>query len=310
MNFDDLINPINKKKIDANNINYFSEIPDLYYDDKNSITSTQSEFYNDVKFPNYDDIDNFGTLLDKSSKSIFAKKLDEEIPYHSRVLEAGCGTGQLSIALSRYGRKIHSIDLSKGSLIEANNFIKKNEIKNVQVYRMNIFNLCFPKNYFDIIISNGVLHHTHNPQLAFNNLSECLKPNGIVVIGLYHKYGRIVQNIRQFLIKIFGEKIKHIDRRFSENLSDKKKYAWFKDQYNNPHETKHSYNEVIDWFNQNNIEFVNSIPFNFEVNDRLFSKKEKISKPEIFLKELSLIFNLRQIYEGGFFVMIGRKKSN
>ena len=306
MNLNDLINPIDKKKLDINNINYFSEIPDLYFDDNNLITSTQSEFYNDVKFPNYDDIDNFGTLLDKSSKSIFVKKLDDEIPFNSRVLEAGCGTGQLSIALSRYNRKIHSIDLSKGSLIEAKNFIKQNEIKNVQLYRMNIFNLCFPKNYFDIIISNGVLHHTHNPKLAFGKLSECLKPNGIIVIGLYHKYGRIVQNIRQFLIKIFGEKLKSIDKRFSENLSDKKKYAWFKDQYNNPHETKHSYNEVINWFNENDIEFINSIPFNFDLNDKIFLKK-KDDKFKIFLKEFFLMFNLRQIYEGGFFVMIGKK---
>ena len=307
MNLNDLINPIDKKKLDINNINYFSEIPDLYFDDNNLITSTQSEFYNDVKFPNYDDIDNFGTLLDKSSKSIFVKKLDDEIPFNSRVLEAGCGTGQLSIALSRYNRKIHSIDLSKGSLIEAKNFIKQNEIKNVQLYRMNIFNLCFPKNYFDIIISNGVLHHTHNPKLAFGKLSECLKPNGIIVIGLYHKYGRIVQNIRQFLIKIFGEKLKSIDKRFSENLSDKKKYAWFKDQYNNPHETKHSYNEVINWFNENDIEFINSIPFNFDLNDKIFLKKKKDDKFKIFLKEFFLMFNLRQIYEGGFFVMIGKK---
>ncbi len=307
MNLNDLINPIDKKKLDINNISYFSDIPDLFFDDNNSITSTQSEFYNDVKFPNYDDIDNFGTLLDKSSKSIFVKKLDNEIPFHSRVLEAGCGTGQLSIALSRYNRKIHSIDLSKGSLIEAKNFIKQNEIKNVQLYRMNIFNLCFPKNYFDIIISNGVLHHTHNPKLAFGKLSECLKPNGIIVIGLYHKYGRIVQNIRQFLIKIFGEKLKSIDKRFSENLSDKKKYAWFKDQYNNPHETKHSYNEVINWFNENDIEFINSIPFNFDLNDKIFLKKKKNEKFKIFLKEFFLMFNLRQIYEGGFFVMIGKK---
>ena len=307
MNLNDLINPIDKKKLDINNISYFSDIPDLFFDDNNSITSTQSEFYNDVKFPNYDDIDNFGTLLDKSSKSIFVKKLDNEIPFHSRVLEAGCGTGQLSIALSRYNRKIHSIDLSKGSLIEAKNFIKQNEIKNVQLYRMNIFNLCFPKNYFDIIISNGVLHHTHNPKLAFGKLSECLKPNGIIVIGLYHKYGRIVQNIRQFLIKIFGEKLKSIDKRFSENLSDKKKYAWFKDQYNNPHETKHSYNEVINWFNENDIEFINSIPFNFDLNDKIFLKKKKNDKFKIFLKEFFLMFNLRQIYEGGFFVMIGKK---
>lgn len=309
MELNSLINPITKEKLDKNNVVFFSGIPDLYFNDKNSLTSIQSDFYNDVKFPNYDDIDSFGTLLDKSSKSVFVKKLDDEIPYYSNVLEAGCGTGQLSIALSRYGRKIHSIDLSKGSLIEAKNFINKNDIKSVQLYRMNIFNLCFPKNYFDIIISNGVLHHTHNAKLAFNRLAEHLKPNGIIIIGLYHKYGRIVQNIRQILIKIFGERMKFIDKRFSENLSEKKKYAWFKDQYNNPHETKHSYFEIINWFKENNLEFINSIPFNFDVNDKIFNKKIILNKSEIFLREFSLMFNLRQIYEGGFFVMIGKKNN-
>jgi len=308
MKINDLVYPNTDKKLDVDTIKYFFGIPNLYYDDNNSLTSTQSKFYNEVKFPNYDDIDNFGTLLDKSSKSIFVKKLDNEIPFHSNVLEAGCGTGQLSIALSRYGRKIHSIDLSEGSLIEAKKFTDKNNIKNVQLYKMNIFNLCFPKNCFDIIISNGVLHHTHNPELAFSKLTECLKPNGKIVIGLYHKYGRVVQNIRQRLIKIFGEKIKFIDRRFSENLSERKKYAWFKDQYNNPHETKHSYNEVIQWFKKNNIEFINSIPFNFDINEKIFNRKSLLTKSEIFFKEYSMIFNSRQIYEGGFFIMIGQKK--
>jgi SAM-dependent methyltransferase len=307
MELNNLINPITCEKLNQAEIKYFSGIPDLFFHDNNNITSAQSEFYNDVKFPNYDDIDDFGTLLEKSSKSIFVKKLDDEIPFNSNVLEAGCGTGQLSIALSRYGRKIYSIDLSKGSLIEAKNFIDKNDIKNVQLYKMNIFNLCFPKNYFDVIISNGVLHHTHNPKFAFKKLSECLKPNGIIIIGLYHKYGRIMQNIRQKLIKIFGEKIKFIDRRFLENLSDKKKYAWFEDQYNNPHETKHSYNEVINWFDENNIEFINSLPFTFDVNEKIFKKKSILSKSEIFFKEFCLMFDLRQIYEGGFFVMIGKK---
>ena len=158
----------------------------------------------------------------KNLQNQFSQKLDDEIPFQSNILEAGCGTGQLSIALSRYGRKIHSIDLSKGSLIEAKNFCEKNSIKNVNLYRMNIFNLYFPKNYFDVIISNGVLHHTHNPKLAFNKLLECLKPNGKIIIGLYHKHGRIIQNIRQFLIRLFGEKLKFIDKRFLENISDKK----------------------------------------------------------------------------------------
>ncbi len=308
MNIENLIDPISKKKLDKNKINYFSEIPDLYFDDQSPLTLKQSEFYNDVKFPNYDDIDDFGSLLEKSQKSIFVNKLDNEIPYHSNVLEAGCGTGQLSIALSRYGRKIHSIDLSKGSLIEAKKFIDKNDIKNVHLSRMNIFNLCFPKDYFDVIISNGVLHHTHDAKLAFNKLSEHLKPNGIIIIGLYHKYGRIVQNIRQYLIKKFGTKMKFIDKRFSENISDNKKYAWFKDQYQNPHETKHTYHEIINWFMKNNIKFINSIPFNFDSNDKIFNKKPILNKFDLSFKEFSLMFHTRQIYEGGFFVMIGKKQ--
>jgi len=52
----DLIHPINLNKLDMNEINFFSGIPDLYFDDQNPLTLKQSEFYNDVKFPNYDDI--------------------------------------------------------------------------------------------------------------------------------------------------------------------------------------------------------------------------------------------------------------
>ena len=39
-------------------------------------------------------------------------------------------------------------------------------------------------NYFDVIISNGVLHHTHDAKLAFTKLVEKLKPNGIIVADL------------------------------------------------------------------------------------------------------------------------------
>ena len=75
----DLINPINLNKIDIDEINFFSGIPDLFFDAQNPLTLQQPEFYNDVKFPNYDDIENFGTLLDKSSNSIFGtKRLEKE----------------------------------------------------------------------------------------------------------------------------------------------------------------------------------------------------------------------------------------
>jgi ubiquinone/menaquinone biosynthesis C-methylase UbiE len=306
-----LKNPLtNKAILNDDDLNYFNGILDLFIEDNNLLTNVQSDFYNEVMFPNYDNIDNFSSLLYKSQKSIFAKKLDQEIPFGSRVLEAGCGTGQLSISLSRFNRQITGIDLSKNSLIEAKKFIDLNGITSVDLIRMNIFKMFFYDEYFDVVISNGVLHHTHNPRLAFSKLCNVLKNHGLIVIGLYHSYGRIIHNIRQFFIKIFGKNlIKIIDRRLTENISEKKKYAWLLDQYYNPSETKHNFFQVLDWFKENKIEYISSIPFDFDANTKIFEKKNISNKLSYFIKEFSMIFDSRQIYEGGFFVMIGRKVS-
>ena len=108
-----LTNPETKNKFAYNwyeknnddNYETFDNIPDFFINDTSSLTEIQSNFYNEVKFPNYENIDNFGTLIDKASRSIFTKKLDEEIAFGSKILEAGCGTGQLSIFLSRNAYK-------------------------------------------------------------------------------------------------------------------------------------------------------------------------------------------------------------
>ena len=49
-------------------------IPDFFVQEDNKLSLIQSDFYNKVKFPNYDEIDDFGSLLDKSQKSIFSSK--------------------------------------------------------------------------------------------------------------------------------------------------------------------------------------------------------------------------------------------
>ena len=305
-----LINPKTNEKLsktDLRNIRKFSNIPDLYISNESEITNKQNNFYNDIKFPNYNDIEDFGSLIDKARNSIFVEMLDSEIPMSSTVLEAGCGTGQLSIALSRFNRDIHSIDISKGSLIEAKKFISKNSIKNITLYRMNLFNLFFAENTFDVIISNGVLHHTQNAKLAFNNLCKILKVNGIIVVGLYNKFGRIFHNFRKLLINNFSRRFDFLDKRLNEPLSVKKKLAWYMDQYQNPFETTHTFKEVIEWFKMNNIEYLSSIPFDFNQEEKLFSKKKLKNSFYYFLYEFLLTINSRQIYEGGFFIMIGKK---
>ena len=288
-------------------------IPDFFKDDSETLSLTQSKFYNEVKFPNYDNIDDFGSLLEKSEKSTFFKKLDKEIAMFSRVLEVGCGTGQLSLFLSRYQRQIFSIDLSMGSLELGENFRKKNNIENLFFLRMNLFNLFFKEEFFDVIISNGVLHHTENPKLAFMELTKYLKKDGYIIIGLYHRYGRIYTKIKQLLIKIFGDSFKFLDNKTLDKYSSReKRFAWFMDQYKNPKESTHTFAEVIKWFNSADIEFISSIPFSFPNNSlhdrKLFKKNKNNSKFKMLANEMIQCFSPQQIKEGGFFIMIGRKK--
>jgi SAM-dependent methyltransferase len=294
-----------KKRFDV-----ISGVPDFFVRDVDNLSLTQSNFYNEIKFPNYDKIDDFGSLLDKSERSIFFKKLDEEKEMFSKILEVGCGTGQLSIFLSRYQRQIFSIDLSIKSLEMGENFRKKNNIKNLFFLRMNLF---FIKEFFDVIISNGVLHHTENPRLAFIELTKYLKKGGYIIIGMYHKYGRIYNKITKFLINTFGKSFKFLDKKtLDKNLSEEKRLAWFMDQYKNPKESTHTFAEVLNWFNSADIEFISSIPFSFPNNSlhdrKLFKKNKNNSKFKILLSEIFQCMSPQQIKEGGFFVMIVRKK--
>ena len=100
---------------------------------------------------------------------------------------------------------------------------------------MNLFKPCFQENTFDVVISNGCLHHTSNPKKAFSSISKLAKSGGYIVIGLYHKNGRLFTNIRQRLFKMFNNRFKFLDpKNVDSSISESKRYAWFRDQYQNP----------------------------------------------------------------------------
>ena len=303
------ISPFDNSKLDSEILKKSSKnVPDLFVDDNEIITQKQTDFYNEILFPNFDDLDDFGSLIDKGQKNFFSKCLDKEIPMMSKILEVGCGTGQLSLYLSRFKREIFGIDLSKNSLNLGEEFRLKCGIQNVFFCRMNIFNLLFKKNFFDIIISNGVLHHTHSPKLAFKKIVKLLKKNGIIIVGLYHKYGRFFTKIKQKLAPFLGKKILTFDKRLKLIKSNKKKEAWKMDQFFNPYETTHTFSEVKEWFYEEKIEILNCIPIFNNENENIFEKKRFPNKLEVFTSEISQIFSSTQINEGGFFIIIGKKR--
>ena len=133
---------------------------------------------------------------------LFDDKIKEvEAP---KILIAGCGTGQHSIgtATRLKDSKVLAIDLSLSSLSYAKRKTEELGIQNIDYMQADILDLGKLGRQFDIVESSGVLHHMHDPFAGWRVLTDCLKPGGLMKIGLYSELARQdIVEIRQEISK-------------------------------------------------------------------------------------------------------------
>ena len=286
--------------------------PNEWDSSKKDVTDIVKSFYEKTPFPNYEDTEDVGSLVQKARKGIFARLLNEQIPFNAKVLEVGCGTGQLSNFLGVSQRFVYGTDICLNSLKLGQQFKENNNIERVRLYQMNLFRPIFKEESFSVVICNGVLHHTGDPFAGFRSISRLVKKGGYILIGLYNKYGRITTDIRRVIFRITNNAFKFLDPRLRDkSIGDVRKLTWFLDQYKNPHESKHTIGEVLKWFDQTGFEFVNSIPKaqlseKFSEKENLFESSPRGNWFDHFIAQSHLISTGNK--EGGFFLMIGRKK--
>ena len=285
--------------------------PNEWTSSKEDVTEKIKSFYEKNPFPSYDDFDNVGTLLDKARQGLFARLLDDQIPFGTRVLECGCGTGQLTNFLSVASRTVIGIDICRNSLKMAHQFKVNNDLERAHFYQMNLFRPCFRPQSFDLVISNGVLHHTSDPFLAFRSISALVRPGGYILVGLYHRYGRLITDVRRLLFNVTKDRFKFLDRHVvDEDISRAKRNSWFMDQYKNPHESKHTVGEVLRWLDKTGFTFIHSLPktvpfAGVSESERLFNPDKLGNRFQRFLVNTGMIFAGHR--EGGFFVIIAKK---
>ena len=275
------------------------------------VTEVIKAFYEKNPFPDYEGTDDVGSLIEKSVVRGFPEMLNRSIRPNATVLEVGCGTGQLGNFLSIANRKVLSTDLCVNSLCLAERFRDANGLGNVTFAQMNLFRLPLQPERFDVVICTGVLHHTADPRGGFTGLVPFLKPGGHVLVGLYNRYGRLKTQLRRKLTRLFGERVASLDPYLSTyRVTGDKRRAWFMDQYRNPHESLHTMDEVLGWFDQAGIRFVRALPStvlgsrsSLDYRGSLFDEEPRGSRPDRLFSQLQ---QMLEDMEGGLFVVIGR----
>jgi SAM-dependent methyltransferase len=272
------------------------------------VTHKVKDFYEANPFPQYNDSDSLDDLREKCRALPLARLLDDQISPNARILDAGCGTGQLANFLAiKKSRQVVGADLSVNSLHQAKRFKDRCGIANAGFLQMNLFRPPFRPAVFDVVIAHNVLQHTSDPFRGFLSLISLLKPDGVFVLSLYNPLGRVGNDVRRLFYRLSKDRLAFLRWR------NEAQRGRFIQRYKQPHERRHFLSEVASqWFTSHEFEFLYSSP---RIGSKQLSGGEDFrygrwpgDRPMQFRTELGMF--LRGWFNDGVFTMIGRNKAH
>jgi SAM-dependent methyltransferase len=273
----------------------------------NARTDAVRKFYERAPFPGYPPRDSLAALRARAGRSAFAALLDRSIPGDARVVDVGCGTGQMCLYLARAERVVVGVDVTRASLALGAAAAKRFNLDRVQFVETDLQEPGVLEGAFDVVYSSGVIHHTADPAASFARLVRLAKPGGVIVVGVYNSVARMPTHLRRAIARMTGFRFIPFDPVLRERDAEpERRAAWLRDQYQHPEEHCHSIAEVQRWFAENGVGYLRTYPsavFDDEP-DNLFTGAADDWWLERGLAQLVWMSSLGR--EGGLFFTIGR----
>jgi len=117
-----------------------------------------------------------------------------------RILDVGCGTGQLTAEIARHGSQVVGIDSSAAMIAQAGG--------NFPDLRFAVRDVCtMPyRAEFDAVFSNAALHWVLRAEDAARSMAEALKPNGrfVAELGGHGNIRALIEAVRLALRSKLG----------------------------------------------------------------------------------------------------------
>lgn len=112
------------------------------------------------------------------------RKFGVHIMPNDTVLDFGCGTGTITLQISKYAAKVYGVDISGGMLKRAQQNLLNQNINNTTFTKIIAFDEMFENNSFDVITSFNVLQYVENREELFKQFYKLLKPQGKLLVAI------------------------------------------------------------------------------------------------------------------------------
>jgi SAM-dependent methyltransferase len=276
----------------------------------NEGTEAVRRFYDRAPFPGYGPRDTLQALQARAGRNAFARLLERTIPGDARILEAGCGTGQMCLYLAHADRVVIGADLTRASLLVGAEAARRFGVNGVQFVETDLLRPGVKPGAFDIVLSSGVLHHMPDPRAAFARLATLVRPGGTIVLGLYNAVARLPLRMRRLVARLSGFRVIPFDPILRDRQHEpERREAWLRDQYQHPEEHRHTLREVQVWFAENGVEYLRTYPSTVgDEPEDLFSPAEDDWRLESWVAQAGWMFTLGR--EGGLFFTVGRRSGS
>jgi SAM-dependent methyltransferase len=209
-------------------------------------------------------------------KQLFLREVgcDEGSLASRLVVDAGCGNGSLSAAVSEFGCQVLAIDASKSVFRAAQEFSAT--YPRAHFVHADLVRNPLREQIADVIYSSGVLHHNPNTRTAFEALLPALKPGGRIYIWVYepipgvrHALKQALRRLvaplpaplktafvaawlpqamlRQYLRRLFGSGSRE------DQLGWRERMVLLMDHYTPRYRWEHTQEEVHSWYRENGL---------------------------------------------------------
>ncbi len=272
-------------------------------------TETVRRFYERAPFPGYPPREDLQMLHARAERHPFVRLIDRAIPGDARIVDVGCGTGQMCLYLARADRMVVGADLTRVSLVLGAAAAARFGLDRVQFVETDLQRPGLRRGAFDVVYSSGVVHHTPDPRASFARIAELARPGGLVVLGVYNAIARIPSRLRRVAARLSRDRFVPFDPVLRDREQDPaRRNAWIRDQYQHPEEHRHTIAEVQSWFADHRVEYLRTYPSAVfgDTPEDLFTPAPDNWALERWLAQIAWMGTLGR--EGGLFFTIGRRR--